>query len=43
MLWAALLLPNCPDATPPSDDALRGLAIWALLNRPPFSGRHEAR
>lgn len=30
MLWSALLLPPGPDATPPSDDQLRGLAIWAL-------------
>ena len=34
MLWAALLLPNGPAATPPSDDALRGLAIWALQFTP---------
>jgi len=34
MLWAALLLPNGPDATPPSDDALRGLATWALQFTP---------
>jgi protein ImuB len=30
MLWTALLLPPGPDAAPPSDDQLRGLAIWAL-------------
>jgi protein ImuB len=35
MLWAALLLPPRPDATPPfSDDALRGLATWALQFTP---------
>jgi protein ImuB len=35
MLWAALLLSPPPDDTPPSnDDALRGLAIWALQFTP---------
>ena len=35
MLWAALLLSPSPDATPPSnDDALRGLATWALQFTP---------
>ena len=35
MLWAALILPPRPDATPPcSDEALRGLATWALQFTP---------
>ena len=35
MLWAALLLSPRPDDTPPSnDDALRGLATWALQFSP---------
>jgi len=35
VLWAALLLPPRPDATPPfNDDALRGLATWALQFTP---------
>jgi protein ImuB len=42
MLWAALLLPNGPDATPPSDDALRGLAIWALQFTPRVAVSGEA-
>ena len=42
MLWAALLLPNGPDATPPSDDALRGLATWALQFTPRVAVSGEA-
>jgi len=42
MLWAALLLPTGPDATPPSDDALRGLAIWALQFTPRVAVSGEA-
>lgn len=42
MLWAALLLPNGPDATPPSDDALRGLATWALQFTPRVAISGEA-
>ena len=42
MLWAALLLPNGPDATPPSDDALRGLATWALQFTPRVAVTGEA-
>ena len=42
MLWAALLLPNGPDATPPSDDALRGLATWALQFTPRVALSGEA-
>lgn len=34
MLWAALLLPPGTDNTPPPDDQLRGLAIWALQFTP---------
>lgn len=34
MLWAALLLPLGPDNTPPSSDALLGLATWALQFTP---------
>jgi protein ImuB len=35
MLWAALLFSPSPDDTPPSnDDALRGLATWALQFTP---------
>ena len=35
MLWAALLLSPRRDDTPPSnDDALRGLAAWALQFTP---------
>lgn len=34
MLWAALLLPCAADASPPSLDALQGLAVWALCFTP---------
>ncbi|WP_177142654.1 DNA polymerase Y family protein [Variovorax sp. YR216] len=34
MLWAALLLPPGPDNTPPPDDQLRGVSIWALQFTP---------
>ena len=34
MLWAALVLPIGRDGTPPPDDALRGLATWALQFSP---------
>jgi len=34
MLWAALRLPLGADASPPSPDALRGVAIWALQFTP---------
>lgn len=34
MLWAALSLPLSSDKSPPSDDQLRGLAIWALQFTP---------
>lgn len=34
MLWAALILPTGHDGTPPPDDALRGLATWALQFTP---------
>ena len=42
MLWAALLLPTGPDATPPSDDTLRGLANWALQFTPRVAISEEA-
>lgn len=42
MLWAALLLPNGPDAPPPFDDALRGLATWALQFTPRVAVSGEA-
>ena len=42
MLWAALLLPPRTDATPPSDDRLRGLAIWALQFTPRVAISDEA-
>ena len=42
MLWAAMLLPNGPDATAPSDDALRGLATWALQFTPRVAVSGEA-
>jgi protein ImuB len=34
MLWAALLYATSPDSTPPSDEALQGLATWALQFTP---------
>ncbi|MFA7437547.1 DNA polymerase Y family protein [Castellaniella sp.] len=34
MLWAALSLPCAPDGTPPSNEALHGLAVWALQFTP---------
>jgi protein ImuB len=34
LLWAALLLPPSPDAALPSDEALRGVATWALQFTP---------
>ena len=42
MLWAALLLPPRTDAAPPSDDRLRGLAIWALQFTPRVAVSDEA-
>lgn len=42
MLWAALLLPFGPEATPPSNDALNGLATWALQFTPRVAVRDEA-
>jgi protein ImuB len=42
MLWAALLLPFGPDATPPPDDALHGLASWALQFTPRVAISDEA-
>src|SRR5690606_137730 len=42
MLWAALSLPSAPDGTPPSSDALRGLAIWALQFTPRVALADEA-
>ena len=38
MLWVALLLPN----EPPPDDALRGLATWALQFTPRVATLDEA-
>lgn len=42
MLWAALLLPPGPNNAPPSPDALRGLATWALQFTPRVAVLHEA-
>lgn len=42
MLWAALLLPFGPDATPPHHDALHGLATWGLQFTPRVAVRDEA-
>lgn len=42
MLWAALRLPLGPNATPPSDDALHGLASWALQFTPRVAVADEA-
>lgn len=42
MLWAALLLPFSPDATPPPRDALDGLATWALQFTPRVAISDEA-
>lgn len=42
MLWAALLLPPGPDATLPSDEALRGVATWALQFTPRVAISEEA-
>lgn len=42
MLWVALLLPPGPDATPPSDDTLRGIATWALQFTPRVAISEEA-
>lgn len=42
MLWAALLLPLGPDAAPPSDETLRGVATWALQFTPRVTLLEEA-
>ncbi|WP_043783935.1 Y-family DNA polymerase [Rubrivivax gelatinosus] len=42
MLWAALLLPSRPDGTPPSAEALQGLAVWALQFTPRVTVCDEA-
>ncbi len=42
MLWAALTLPLGSDASPPSNDALQGLAIWALQFTPRVAVLDEA-
>ncbi len=43
MLWAALLLPRAPAGTPPPiDDALHGLATWALQFTPRVAILEEA-
>lgn len=41
MLWAALLLPPS-DSSPPSDDAIRGVATWALQFTPRVATVDEA-
>lgn len=41
MLWAALLLPT-PDNTPPPDDQLHGLSMWALQYTPRVAVLEEA-
>jgi protein ImuB len=42
MLWAALLLSPRPDASQPCNDALHGLAVWALQFTPRVATVHEA-
>ncbi|WP_276809802.1 Y-family DNA polymerase [Castellaniella defragrans] len=42
MLWAALSLPCAPDGTPPSSEALHGLATWALQFTPRVALADEA-
>lgn len=42
MLWAALSLPHTPDGAPPSNEALHGLAIWALQFTPRVALADEA-
>lgn len=42
MLWAALLLSSRLDGTPPSTDALHGLALWALQFTPRVAVVDEA-
>lgn len=42
MLWTALLLPPGPHGTPPSDEALRGVATWALQYTPRVAISEEA-
>ncbi len=42
MLWAALLLALRPDGTPPPDEALRGVATWALQFTPKVALSEEA-
>ena len=42
MLWAALRLPSGADASLPSPDALRGVAIWALQFTPRVAVLDEA-
>lgn len=42
MLWTALRLPPGADASPPSPDALRGVAIWALQFTPRVAVLDEA-
>ena len=42
MLWAALLLPLGPDATPPPHDTLHGIASWALQFSPRVAVSDEA-
>ena len=42
MLWAALLLALRPDGTPPPDEALRGVATWALQFTPKVAVSEEA-
>lgn len=42
MLWAALRLPPSPGSTLPSDDALQGLATWALQWTPRVAILDEA-
>lgn len=42
MLWAALLSHRAPDSPPPPDDALAGLATWALQFTPRVATVDEA-
>lgn len=42
MLWAALLLPTAAPSTPPPDDQLQGLALWALQYTPRVAVLEEA-